>query len=460
MNGTEEADRNDTDGERGTELVELIAEGDRELWCAEGSDGSWRFPLWIDWRRNLKEGRLYASVLPCLVPYFKQGLFLKALFEAHNLIERDNHWLIRAEMVPALLKKAPGITPSKYYKWPNKEGLEPIEPVRFRWVNKETQGKEPAWLWRGRDRAVVGLTARAAGVSTSVVKVVLDGLNRAAPDILIEQREPIDLGFVKILALPYRGNWKEIVAFKLRKSKRAELLVGLGKFDKDALAAAGIPEMLCSPHNIGIKRRKDSEMGHIDYTLEALASKSFEKELMKRQVRKASRGRSAYVWHFEKTIETLYDDILEILRAYLRKTAHPFARVYESGRTGSLRFVATLGHKVRAFNAALRRLPVHIVASRSGFSALAEGSDFRLVSTAAAEVPEVPVVSQGAERPAINDVWERQQQRDLQAVIGRPSGDIGLPVPDAGQGIAAGGPVLPESTVETGDASGVDREGD
>lgn len=250
-----ETDRNDTDSSSG--LTELISEGDTELWYAEGSDGSWSFPLWVKWGRS-RQGALYALIEPALTPYYKQGLYLKALFEAHNLIERDNRWVVKAEVVPAILKKAPGVNPRFYYKWKIKgeETPEAVERVRPR-MNQRAPWQDTEVK---HERQYVSLIAEAAGVSTSVVKVVLDGLNKAAVNILVDRRGVLDLGFAKLVALPYRANWKEIVAFKLKKSKKTELLSLPKKEMKEALVAAEIPEMLCSPQNVAMKRRKDSEL--------------------------------------------------------------------------------------------------------------------------------------------------------------------------------------------------------
>lgn len=450
-----EMDRNATDRLSGspdsglTELTELLSEGDTELWYAEGRDASWSFPLWVKWGRA-KDGKLYALIEPALVPYSKQGLYLKALFESHNLIERDNLWMVKAEVVPALLKKAPGVTPRFYYKWESDDHRKapppgPIPPMKVRHNARQPwQGKR-----FGGDKEYVSLIAEAAGVSTSVVKVVLDGLSRAAVEILVDRRGVLDLGFVKLVALPYRANWKEIAAFKLRKSKKTEVL---REGTREALAEAEIPEMLCSPHNIGMRRRSESELGHLDYTVEAIPMKSFETALRKRESQKTASGRTAYVRFFETTVEKLYDEILEILQTYLKKTHYPFAKVCESGSSGSLRFVASVGAS-KAFGVNLRGIPVHIVAGRTGFSATAGEGQFRLVSAAAAEVQEVPAVlpaatqlRQCAERGAVEELGDRER------------GDGGLPLPNVTEGATAGQPVLPR--VEAGgESSGLDGKG-
>lgn len=451
-----EQDRNDTDGrdetpaEPASELTELIAEGDTELWYAEGRDGKWRFPLLVNWGRA-RDGQVYASVEPALTPYSKQGLYLKALFEPHNLIERDNHWMLRAEAIPSLLKKAPGIHPEFYYKWESDDKRkapppEPIPPMKVR------KGARQPWQGKrfGGDREYVSFIAEAAGVPTSVVKVVLDGLSRAAVDILVDKRGVLDLGFVKLVALPYRANWKEIVAFKLRKSKKTG---AVREGAKEALAGAEIPEMLCSPQNIGMKRRQECQLGQMDYTIEAIPMKPFESALRKREAMKTASGKSAYVRFFETTVEKLYDEILEILQAYLTKTHYPFAKVCESGKSGSLRFVATSGLS-KAFGVNLRGIPVHIVAGRTGFSALAEQSNFQLVSAAAAEMQGVP-----AGLPAPVHLRQPEDRRDVAQLGDGQGGGGGLLVQNAIEGAFAGEPVFPRIKTGAGNASRMDGQG-
>jgi hypothetical protein len=447
-------------------MTTLGGMGDRELWYAEGEPDkndpegrpAWRFPLFVDWKVAVETGIEYASIFPAVCPHYRANLLLKALFEVHDFVGRENQWLVRREVVPALLKKAPGISPGRYYRWDGKD--QKATGLMKETVPSPQQNRrdEPFHIGGG-DRLLIQQIAAEAGVQTSIVKIVLAGLSKVAADYLVSQHRVMDLGFIRIIAVPFRANWKEIVTFKLRKLGLLKYL----KEDERGNAAcngnnAGLPETLCSPHNVGIvresKRKGYQTLSRVDYSLEVITSKTFEKEVTKLETRERSAGQTAYVRHYEKTVERLYENILEILRAYRKKIGLPFARICESSGTGGLRFMETVGIKARAHGRNLRDLPVHIVPPTEGFSARAEESEPLLVHSPAVEVPKLPTFSSSTD-----DVWQCPKPGSLEEFLDGGSGAGGLPLLPPDQSEAAGQPVLPCSTLGR-ESSGVDEKGD
>ena len=448
---------NDTDS-----VTLLSGIRDRELWYAEGGsydeDGQpdWRFPIFVDWKTTAG-GVEYASLFPAVCPTAQLALKLKALFEVYDKLHRSNHWLVRAEVVPAILKKAPGITPERYYRCDGKAQ----KPISY---TKETMpnGRQPKHLRNnfGGDRGLILRIAEECGLQSSVVKIVMDGLNKVAARVLIDDHMVMDLGFAKLIAVPFRANWKEIVCFKLRKLGLLGVLKEGGTNLESENDSAGLPEILCSPNNIALRREKERkfaqkgyhDMTRIDYSIEVVTSKRFEEEVAKVECRQRSIGHTAYVSYYEKTVERIHDSILEILRAYRKKIGYPFARVCDSSRSGGLRFVETLGIRARAHGRNLRDLPVHIVPPARGFSAAAEESQQELVCEAPAQVPKLPAFSkaEGAQRPALDDLREREESRALEELSDRDRRAGGVPVQDACQSASAREPVLLEPAIGRG----------
>lgn len=415
-----ENDRNATDDKEAPVGIEPMAvlggQGDRELWYAEGPAGEdgqpqWRFPLYVDYKVEIETGAEYAAIFPAVCPHYKASLMLKALFEAHDRLGLENRWLVLRGVVPALLKKAPGITPERYYRWGGKEE----KPMAYT-ENLMPGRHEPNHLKSGtQDRVLIRQIAEECGLQSSVVKIVIDGLNKVAADFLVSQHRVMDLGFVKLIAVPFRANWKEIVCFKLRKLGLLHHLKEDGQEPDPADSARGgngdslgLPETLCSPHNVAMRREKVKRgllpASRIDYNIEVLTSKAFEAEVTRLECRQRSAGHTAYVSYYEKTVERLYENILEILRAYRKKIGLPFARICDSSRTGGLRFVETIGVRARAHGYNLRNLPCHIVPPARGFSALAEESQQELVCEAAPQVPKLPAFSSSPD-----DVRQREE---------------------------------------------------
>lgn len=431
-------------------MTELHEEGDQELWYAEGGvDGvaPWRFPLWIFWRVNPVSGAKYALVHPAVSPYTKQQLYLQAMFEVHTFWERTDRWLIKAELVGALLHKAPGVHPRRYYQW-EEDGKKTVPMEIPPTLLPGVKQPDFASVGFGHERALISKISRARGIPTSVVKTVLTGLNEVAAEHMIDEGEPVDLGFVKLIAIPFRANWKEIICFRLGKLRLTKYLTGADKLgkgnrgDKEGrrhLSDHGFPELLCSPLNIGLKGARTGEgLRRLDYTIEAVPSKRFEIQIGAIESARKAPGGMNYVRAFEKRVEQLYDQIIEILQAYLKKVDLPFARISERGINGIPGFVETSGIYARAHNANFRRLPVHIIPPRTGFTAFADETDLCLLRPPTPQVPEVPDLQSEED-----DVRDRIEPGVVEKLDDRPGGGDRVPLPPPNEVQNAGSGLLP-----------------
>ena len=104
--------------------VSLGQIGDVELWYAEDADRTWMLPVLVYWKRESITGSEHALIIPALSMYSSQFLILNALFSVHDQLshrEDVRSWLLPRHSVPALLSKAPGITFSHHYKWPDSD---------------------------------------------------------------------------------------------------------------------------------------------------------------------------------------------------------------------------------------------------------------------------------------------------------------------------------------------------
>lgn len=145
---------------------------------------------------------------------------------------KDGHWVMRPAFVSQLLTKAPGITPEYYLRWHQAPGAQPAtEP-------------EPA-VELSEDVAFVRAVCIRSGLSDMrAATLYYAAFCQTALDWLLDDRKPLNLGFCRIHALPYRHNWREILAAKFP---------GLGRIlrqpseQRDAnLAAIDLDSHLCS----------------------------------------------------------------------------------------------------------------------------------------------------------------------------------------------------------------------
>jgi len=280
----------------------------------------------------------------------------------------------------------------------------------------------------------------------SIVRVVLRAVSAEATQWMVEQRRPLNLGFVTLLAVPFRANWKEIVAAKLKHFKLAGMFNLPGREKRLALEEAGLPQALCSPDNIGLTKTFHRRM---HYTIEATPSNRFEKDVNIIEMKRKACGHISYVASFEKSVEMLYGSILDALESYIRKINSPFAKVSESSTTGGLRFLPTSGNKAKVRGVPIRKLPVHIVPLNSNFSVFGEKGPSSPVYAKAPPVRALPAIPQAAD-----DLRGRDEQRSL--VEPRPEGADGVLLSDATKGVTEGEPVLSGPEAATVDSLRVD----
>ena len=377
-------------GNQSENTLTLYPYGDTELHFASGDN--WSLPLYVQWRIDKENNRHYGLLIPPLGFYHSQMLALKALLQAHDIMGRKDRWLIPRQMVEVLLHKAAGITPVAYYKWPEPD-MPAIPLPKVLKVDKLSGVAviDNAPDGSGQDPFVTFIAQRTE-INRSIVKVVFRAICDHAPAWMLEQRRPVDFGFCKLFAAPFRPNWKEIVAFKFKKWKLLELFRAPQEHRLDMLDSAGLPSALCSMHNIAIK--KSGHKQRIVYTLEAVPTARFEKEVDAVERKRIACGGTSYVASFEKTVEALYENLLAALEGYLHKTGLPFARIYESSQGGQLRLLPTTSQSIQVRGVGIRDIPTHIVAIDSPFSLLAERSDELLVQAQAPGVPQMPDLSE------------------------------------------------------------------
>jgi hypothetical protein len=390
-------------------------------------------------------------VEPAVSPYTSQQLALIALLQFHDVIGRKDKWLIERKMVEALLVKAPGLSPRYYYKWP--DANMPALPVSSSATLPRSNNATQESFSSSRESFVKHLCT-SYGLPNSVVRIVLRAIGAEAPKWMLFHRQELDLGFCKLIAAPLRPNWKEIVTAKYRKWNLLAIFGKPRQHSHKELDEAGLPEALCSPDNIGLKKHGGGKnYCRLNYTIEAIPGTQFEKAVNIIEAERQACGTLSYVASFEKTIEALYYHLVESLENYLHKTQAPFAVVSERGNSGNLHFLPTVGHAVKVHGLGIRKLPVYILENVRKFSVFGESRDRTIVRPKAPPVQKMPPLL-----PAPDDLRGRPQQGNV--VEPRQEGAAWVPVYYDDKSDPAGKPVLPEPAASNWDAHGLDGERD
>lgn len=385
---------------KNTDSITLLPYGDRELFFAQGQGGSWSLPLYVDWKHDKTNDKHYALVMPAVGLYISQALALVAMLQVYDIQGRRDRWIVPRKIAESLLQKAPGITPLRYYKWPE-ENCPPLPAFKETTLLSDVPKLETG---RVGNEAFVSHIASVWNIQSSVVKVVLKAISEEAPKWMLQNRQALELGFCSLIAVPFRPNWKEIVAFKFRKWKLMSIFNGPQKDQRQLLEDAGMPAAMCSLHNISLDHGK----GYVNYTLEAIPTKKFDKAVRLVEGRRMACGRTSYVAQYERTVEKIYHHLLNALETYMRQTSTPFARLSESCNESVLRFLPATGKSSKVRGVDVRHLPVSIIPPDSPFSVSAESGDPNLVCSTPPPMQDMPALSQGTD-----DVREREEQGNV-----------------------------------------------
>ncbi len=367
--------------------------GDRELFYMSATDGSWMLPMFVEWRHDRENDKHYALVLPAITLYASQNLIANALLKPHDILESGDRWLISRRICEAVLHKAPGITPNFYYKWPEDDCPPlPTEPSvnKFGWA-------APAPESPVQGQHFIRHVSKASGIPSSIVSVVFKAICDEVPKYMLTNKRHIDFGFCRMAALPFRANWKEIIAFKCRSWKLKDLFT---KSDDEVairqeLESRGMQSIMTSPHNIAMVQ------GRIDYCLEVIPTARFKAEVTKEEAKIQAMGHSSYVANFEFTVEKLYEFMVQALGNHVKKTAAAFAKVRQSSSTGVIRFLSVGSANMEICGEPVRNLPVRIVENGTPFNVLGWESEPELVRDQIAEVQKMHDIQQ-----ELNDVRE------------------------------------------------------
>lgn len=168
------------------------------------------------------------------------------------------------------------------------------------------------------------------GFQLGVVKAVLNAHARFSIVRLLVERKPVNYGFFKVAALPYRDNWKQIAL-----AKHPDILARLAGKDEEQreriLEESGFIEDL---NNSDLISWDDKEQ-IVGWTLEVLPERSFENASKALELeKKASTTPSEYVQAWANTIASFTKIRIKAFVSWAKKTTRPIATILPCGRSG------------------------------------------------------------------------------------------------------------------------------
>jgi hypothetical protein len=192
-------------------IATLLDDGDVELWLAMDSD--WQLPLFAHPKAIKGTGqKVYYCVpaIPNIQPH--HHIALNTHFAPYRLNVDASFWVVDRTTLPELCVKAPGITPGYYVVW--KGEFAPMQ----RDAPTDTELTAPAERPNEDGQRFIEFFLMRSGLfQRDVMYLFWREFKRVCMLWLGVERQPLDLGFVKIVPMPYRANWKEIVLARHKK---------------------------------------------------------------------------------------------------------------------------------------------------------------------------------------------------------------------------------------------------
>lgn len=293
--------------------VTLLDDGDVELWLASKED--WRLPLFAYPKAIDGTGQQVYYCSPAILNIQPEHhIALNTFFAPHRLNVDASFWVLDRAKLAEVCTKAPGLTPNYYVKWQNTKTSHDLSvATTFESPDRSQQPDEDG------ERFIEYFLAKSGLFDRDVMRLFWREFRRVAMLWLGAERQPLDLGFAKLVPMPYRANWKEIVLARHPKlpailastkgTQRTALLVWYKVYDT-------LTNLILASVSIG------TECCY--WTIETVLSADMHRILLRneRDIHKTL-GPEAYAGRIFEQIQMRQNYALTVLAQYIRQTSRP-----------------------------------------------------------------------------------------------------------------------------------------
>ena len=293
---------------------------DTELWVISGD--TWTIP--VKCRYCEFNGTEYLHVFPAVALGFAQSSCLESVVKRlGGEIEVKAGWAVPAEAMRQQFRKADGITPEFYFKWSGDTAKTPT-PEQIEVKVKERQAKLDC-------SAFIKHVAQASGLDEGTLTLAWIAITQQIPSWLL-MGNTLNLGFSRLLAVPYRKNWKEILLTRYPTLKKALMIKNPKRLLSMAFTAAS--RMVRMSELTESHERRGRTV--FSWTIEVLHDSGWEKTCDQVEGDAAARlGPLAYVKRWANRVSQIEDSIYEVLAEQIQKETAPTCRVlWRRGQRG------------------------------------------------------------------------------------------------------------------------------
>ena len=263
---------------------------------------------------------------------------LTAIFDAHDSCPHEHGWWFTEQNFRKFASDVRGLNPDYYRRWP---GFAPpkIDPES---ASPDDIELEPEPGLSPQETAFLKRIAyMLSEVSWETLKIWWLTIRKEAIRQIAIERKSLDLGFIRIIPLPYRANWKE--ALCVRFSSLLSMFRKTPSERHEAMQAAGVYEALASVKLLAIDKR--CHFAH--WTLETIPSPEIERVMNEQEYARMQKvGPASYASSVLSAMCKRLNSTLEILKYYAGRVSIPAGQKSEAKTFGSVKLVPAVepGH--------------------------------------------------------------------------------------------------------------------
>jgi hypothetical protein len=293
---------------------------DIELWVV--SESGWAIP--VKCQHCVVDEVGYVHVIPAVPLGFAQSGELDRVLTQRGATVLKSGWIIEVSSFTHVATKAIGITPEFYYLWDGcqvpRPSTEP-ESVKRPKTARKTHESEP----------FIDHVVATSGINKELLTVAFLAVTQALPGWLLSGNT-LSLGAIRLAAVPYRRNWKEIVLARYPTLRKALMVRESKRLLSMAFTAASRIVRLSELTECHMRRGNPL----FSWTVEVLHDSDWEKTCDDVEGKAAAQlGSIPYVKRWANRVSQIEETVYEILSAHIQKETAPTCRVlWRRGQRG------------------------------------------------------------------------------------------------------------------------------
>lgn len=295
----------------------------------------WTLPIYVALCRT-DDGRTLEYACPCPAIFGSQFEAMHEFLSPYMLADYGMFWTFAEGTFEKISTVAPGVTPTYHVVWPGhlhdpSKVIELAQQEIMRYDKVEVDISESEDFLRH-------LVNKTGVMRLADMRIIWSTIQQIGAEWLYREQKPLDLGFTRLIALPYRANWRAYI------TKEVPGLITIWRMpdaERDAaLAAAAFHQNLLKTNLIEFNQKEQT----VGWTIDSLPSKTWDDYVRKNELarQQALCTPQRYVSWWGCTLSKLKKNIYESLGNWLEKVSRPIAGLDPGNRASGQRLVAYL----------------------------------------------------------------------------------------------------------------------